>query len=80
MATATMPTPSASAEMPNVKCVWPDAMSVPMTPRKSPNTTMATERSTEPCASTMPPCQTPRAQNSRALRAPAAARKGPPRP
>ena len=52
IATGTKPTPSASAEMPNVKRVWPEAMSVPMSPRKRPSTTMATERTTEPCAKT----------------------------
>ena len=52
IATGTKPTPSASAEMPNVKRVWPEAMSVPIRPRNSPSTTMATERTTEPCAST----------------------------
>ena len=52
MATGTKPMPSASAEMPNVKRVWPEAMSVPTSPRNSPSTTMATERITEPCAST----------------------------
>ena len=52
IATGTKPTPSASAEMPNVKRVCPEAMSVPISPRKSPSTTMATERTIEPCAST----------------------------
>ena len=52
MATGTKPTPSASADMPNVNRVWPEAMSVPTRPRNSPSTTIATERTTEPCAST----------------------------
>ena len=52
MASATKEMPSDSSGMPKVKRCWPVCTSVPTRPSATPRITIATDLSTEPCAST----------------------------